>query len=540
MQFDTETKMSDIGNPLIPSLSIQNKDSSYFLFADDSQLDDFLFDLDIERKDILVDSQYLLTLFQQERSVCSWMKWSSLDHALEKCLQWPFLSARDLGPETQDSAWRRVRPAERSILLKSTWGLVKAYAVQGFVRGLKLGLFTSIHIFIYSMLLYRLVKLIQTGSTNIEEFRASFIGSDQKGIDSLVRLLAGLEARWLRLILTSPLIIGGLKSISSLWVAQRTPSVTLKNYTQAINTHLQKGGGWLRDGVYEYLPVISSTGFLSLSGKLQKLENLVRWDGRLSSDERKQIFDALCRVALEGKKSTQLNALQYLAKIAHGVGFKDLLRLKKAGYSKEELMTILYTKGKALEVLTALSSSQKIYSLPQRLYRQYLLWWLLGLKTSVWKQQLPALLLNGVRLTIEFYFFQMIILSILEAIHCPDKPGFELGFGYSQYADLLTVDCYLQMIDQFRTINFSDSVEQLARQTQYFNLQELDSLELWYKNLTGNEMVAILKSAEGSGAQLSQLTIYDYFADEDIQILSVYLRSPLGSNSLAFRRLFSL
>ena len=362
MQFDMETTPSDTDNPLVPSLSIQNKDGSYFLFSDDSELDDFLSDLDIERKDIPVDSQYLLTLFQQERSACSWMKWSSLDHALEKMLQWPLLSARDLGPETQDSAWRRVRPAERSILLKSTWGLVKAYAVQGFVRGLELGLFTSIHIFIYSMLFYRLVKVIQTGSTSAEEFRASFIGSDQKGIDSLVRLLAGLEARWLRLILTSPLIIGGLQSISSLWGARRTSPATLKNYIQTIDTHLQKGGGWLRDGVYEYLPGISSAGFLSLSGKLQKLESLVRWDGRLSSEERTQIFDALCRVALEGKKNTQLNALQYLAKIAHGVGFKDLPRLKEAGYSKEELITILYTKGKALEVLTTLSPEVKAKS----------------------------------------------------------------------------------------------------------------------------------------------------------------------------------
>ncbi len=387
------------GQPLtvrfIPkSASIQTKGSSYVLLQDDeadySKLDQSLSQLEIERNEIGVDSQYLLTLFQHEMSTYSWMKWASLDHALEKCLQWPLLSTRDIGPEAKASASRRVRPAERSILLKSTWGLVKAYAVQGFVRGLELGLFTSIHLFIYSMLLYRLVKLIQTGSTNIEEFRASFIGSDQKGIDSFVRLLAGLESRLLRLILTSPLIIAGLQSISSLWGARRTSSDTLKNYTQIIDTHLHEGGGWLRDGVYEYLPGISSAGFLSLSGKLQKLESLVRWDGRLSSEERRQIFEALCRVAITGKKITQLNALQYLAKIAHGIGFKDLSRLKEAGYSKEELMTMLYIKGKALEVILSLPKEeikeskllrcQAIQSLPQRLYRQYLLWWLLGLR----------------------------------------------------------------------------------------------------------------------------------------------------------------
>ncbi len=533
MQFDTEITTSDNDNPLVQSLSIQNKDGSYWLLEepDYTELDDFLFGLDIERKDIPVDShQYLLTLFQQERSACSWIKWSSLDHALEKMLQWPLLSAHDLGPETQDSAWRRVRPAERSILLKSTWGLVKAYAVQGFARGLELGLFTSIHLFIYSMLFYRLVKLIQTGSTHLEEFRASFIGSDQKGIDSLVRLLAGLEAGWLRLILTSPFIIGGLQSISGLLGAQRTSSATLKNYIQTIDTHLQKGGGWLRDGVYEYLPGISSAGFLSLSGKLQKLESLVRWDGRLSSEERTQIFDALCRVALAGKKSTQLNALQSLAKIAHGVGFKDLPRLKEAGYSKEELIAVLYTKGKALELLTTLSPeikanqrsrSQKIYSLPQRLHRQYLLWWLLGLKTPVWKQQLPALLLKGIKLTIEFYFFQMIVLSILEAIRCPDKPGFEVGFGYPEWATELTTDCFLELIEnQFRTVNLSDSVDDLVAQIPLFNLADLDSLTLNGQNLTGVDMVKILTAIAERKAPLTTLVIYDYFADADMEVLA--------------------
>ena len=31
MQFSTETTTSDTGNPLVPSLSIQNKDDSYLL-----------------------------------------------------------------------------------------------------------------------------------------------------------------------------------------------------------------------------------------------------------------------------------------------------------------------------------------------------------------------------------------------------------------------------------------------------------------------------------------------------------------------------
>ncbi len=524
MQLESIT--SEIGNhPLVPSLSIQSKeDGSYFHLPEEldyDELDSFLSGLDIERKDIGVKGEYLLTLFHQEMSTYSWMKWSSLDHALEKLLQWPLLSAHDLGLETKNSAWRRVRPAERSILLKSTWGLVKAYAVQGFVRGLELGLFTSIHIFIYSMLFYRLVKLIQTGSMNVDEFRTSFIGSDQKGIDSLVRLLAGLEAQWLKLILTSPLIIGGLQSISSMMGARRTSSDALNKYTQIIDAHLQTGGGWLRDGVYEYLPGISSMGFLSLSGKLQKLESLVRWDGRLSSEERRQIFDAVCEVAVKGKKSTQLNALTYLAKIAHGVGFTDLPRLKEVGYSTEKLITILYTKGKTLEFLTTLRKEeakeskplrcQAIQSLPQRLYRQYLLWWLLGLKTHVLKQQLPAMLLKGIKLTIEFYFFQMIVLSILEAISCPDKPGFKFGDGYQDWASDYTADCFTTRINLFRTIDTNESVDALVAEIPQYHLTELISLDLSGKYLTSNEASQIIQALVQQKAPLKTLSLFGNF-----------------------------
>ena len=92
------------------------------------------------------------------------------------------------------------------------------------------------------------------------------------------------------------------------------------------------------------------------------------------------------------------------------------------------------------------------------------------------KQQLPAVLLKGIKLTIELYFFQMIVLSILEAIRCPDKPGFELGFGYPEWATELTTDCFIELIEnQFRTVNLSDSVDDLVAQIPLFNLADLDT-----------------------------------------------------------------
>ena len=185
------------------------------------------------------------------------------------------------------------------------------------------------------------------------------------------------------------------------------------------------------------------------------------------------------------------------------------------GYSTEELITILYTKGKALELLTTLRKEeakeskplrcQAIQSLPQRLYRQYLLWWLLGLKTHVLKQQLPALLLKGIKLTIEFYFFQMIVLSILEAISCPDKPGYQFGNGYQDWAADYTAECFTTRINLFRTIDTNESVDALVAEIPQYHLTELISLDLSGKYLTSNEASQIIQAVVQQKAPLKTM-----------------------------------
>jgi hypothetical protein len=137
----------------------------YQSLADDNEhteLYPFLESLGITRQYIdqaQIPQAALWKLYQQEFSCFSWMKWSSLDHAIEKHLQWPLLSLTDVGLETQQKCNNRVRPRERTILLKKTWGLIKAYAVRGFVQGVEIGLLESVHYFIYAMLAYRVGEL---------------------------------------------------------------------------------------------------------------------------------------------------------------------------------------------------------------------------------------------------------------------------------------------------------------------------------------------------------------------------------------------
>ncbi len=65
------------------------------------------------------------------------------------------------------------------------------------------------------MLAYRFISYFQPELTGFVEFKDVFSNSEQKGIDSLVRTLAKIDSRWLKLILTAPLIIGFLKGLSN-------------------------------------------------------------------------------------------------------------------------------------------------------------------------------------------------------------------------------------------------------------------------------------------------------------------------------------
>jgi insulin-like growth factor-binding protein complex acid labile subunit len=482
----------------------------------------------------------LWKLYQQEFSCFSWMKWSSLDHAIEKNLQWLLLSPTDVGLETPQKCDYRVRPHERTILLKTTWGLIKAYAMRGFVQGVEMGLLESVHYFIYAMLAYRLGELAKTGQSNFEEFQAIFSGSSQKGIDSLVRSLAELEARWLKLILVAPIILGGVQGILRIRGARPINKEEIKKTADKIQMHLERSGSFWRDVIMEEIPLLFSVW--SVSSRVQKLEQWVRWDGRLDPENRQQAFELIRRVAKEGNKITQINALESLAKIAHGIGLKDLPRLRQAGYSPAELSGLLFIKATALADLIELfspavikdhkaqSGKMKRYftAAPRRLYAGYLLWWL-GQSTSWWTQRLPFALLKIVKLGLEALFLQKIATSILEAIHCPDKPGFQFGNGYQDWASDYTAECFTARIDFFRTLDINESVAALVAEIPQYHLTALITLDLSSKYLNSTEALQIIQAVAQQGAPLQVL----YLINNQISVLREGMFSGLSQlNSL--------
>jgi Leucine-rich repeat (LRR) protein len=322
----------------------------------------------------------------------------------------------------------------------------------------------------------------------------------------------------------------------------------LKKIAGIIQTHLEHPSGVWRDVILEKIPLLSN--FLSLSNQVQKLEQWVRWDGRLDSQSRKQSFELIRRVALEGDKITQLNALESLAKIAHGIGLKDLLRLRQAGYSPAELSELLSIKATALADLIQLSSPEVIEenkaqfgkrrrlltSAPRRLYASYLLWWL-GQSTAWWTQRLPFALLKIVKLGLEALFLQKIAASILEAIHCPDKPGFQFGNGYQDWAADYTAECFTARIKFFRTLDTNENVDALVTEIPQYHLMELTTLSLFNKYLTSEEALQIVQAVAQQGAPLRTLDLssnhISVLSEGALSGLSQLISLDLSSNQIS-------
>lgn len=131
----------------------------------------FLNSMDIDRHDILqagISESHLLRLHQKETGWFSFLQWCSIDHILEKNLQWLLLNSKDLNESISGLGLKRLRPHGRSILLKSTWGLMKAYGARGFAKGIETSLSKSVHYFIYAMLAYRLINLMLSNQSNFE------------------------------------------------------------------------------------------------------------------------------------------------------------------------------------------------------------------------------------------------------------------------------------------------------------------------------------------------------------------------------------
>lgn len=498
---------------------------------------------DIQR--LGISESDLLKLFQQETACFSAFKWNRFEQALDNALHGLLLSRRDVFRDAKKICDSRVRPQEHSILLHNRFGLRKAYAASQLADGIRLGLFQFVRIFIVSMLLYRLGLWMATGSQGFSAFRAIFSGVNRKGIDSLTGLLAKLNPSVLKFILSSPLIIGILPVSLKFIMATQADSKKVAQQSTLLTKYVQSKQGWWPDVIRESIPLLSQV--LSISSIIQKLEGSLNWDGYLNIESRQQAFDAIRQIAREGRKVPQWTAMRSLAKIAQGIGLKDFTRLKTAGYDQAILEQLLLMKVVAFSELVVLSQPATTSGLvacrsrPRRLYASYLLWWL-GQSTSWWKQRIPFFLLTAGGLGLEIYFFYNIVSSLIKALNCPDKPGFQLGEGYLPWAADYTAECFTRRVLIF-TIKYGeifDSVQKLLSEIPQYHLTHLKALDVSDKGLKSSDVKAIIQKIIIQGAALQSLTLSDNplrsllsgeFADLS-QLRSLYLQNTLLNNLL--------
>jgi Leucine-rich repeat (LRR) protein len=303
--------------------------------------------------------------------------------------------------------------------------------------------------------------------------------------------------------------------------SQRSQLLTESAVTQleeAVNHHtnaLLKKYLW-KDVLRQMIPM---PGFSSVSERVQKAEQQIRWDGRITNEQRASLFSNIERLALQGRGISKINAMQSLAKIVHSLSIKDFHQFQQAGYPQETLVQVLRIKTQALRDLRMLSNRTRVQSeeleqspataLQQSVisvvYANYLLWWLgMGtLKHSplFWSFKLGKLALEGL-------FINALVESILDVIKCPNKKGFRMFFGdYEVWANDLTQDCFKEFVRQFRLISKEESFEPFLEQLSKFNLRALDSIDLRDKALTSNETREILNILKNKRASIKGLNL---------------------------------
>ncbi len=153
---------------------------------------------------------------------------------------------------------------------------------------------------------------------------------------------------------------------------------------------------------------------------LEKISAHLIWDGRLSNEQRQQLFDELLKFSRQHTQLTQMKAMSILADIVEGIQVNNLLLLKEAGVNDETITTLLFIKTRALQQLQNFAghlNSSYINILPQtptffqRLFADYLLW-TLGHPENI----APQILFYAYRST-KMFFWLMFYKAVLTGIY---------------------------------------------------------------------------------------------------------------------------
>ncbi|MBA3720909.1 MAG: hypothetical protein H0W88_00735 [Parachlamydiaceae bacterium] len=501
-------------------ISSQNTNNYQLLPGEDiSQIYPVVIDtlrkLNIEVLDLValdIPLKPLNDIITKELSKSRHLTWASIDNFIEKMVQGLVISKGDLNNNEKTCCkdvlkqMLRQMPHGRSLLLQDDWGLRKVSASRGFVKSTESTVGNAVSLFIGTALSYRLIELMRTGTSDFGEFTGIFKNNSQRGVTSLVRMLAKLDPIWLQLLIASPFILGLMKGVVEGCKSQQSPQRDLADLQFAVKDHTRTLTGlnstivaylW-EDSAKQILPIPCIT---TITERMQKAERFIRWNGTVLLSKQRLEFDSIKLVAYKGRGMSKMYAMQCLAKIIHSLSINDFAAFQSAGISKDRLMQIIQLKAEALDGLKILAGNElpaeKEANIIQRsmassLYACYLLWWL-GQNPST-TQNVGFSAFKAGKLALTVAFIKEIVDSILQAINCPDKPGFKMFYGdFEIWANKLTAECFNEFVRQFRLVSIDEPIEPFLEQLENFHLDGVESLKLFGKGLTANETQAILK-----------------------------------------------
>ncbi len=432
-------------------------------------------------------------------------RWVSVDHFLEKLVYFPLLNKAGVSQENPEATCdSRFWIHGRAIPMESKSALRKAVAINQFREGLEEGIFNTIHLALLGLLGYQLEYA--TPVNLMDTFRQA----DHNSVIGIANLMHHNPAFFAFLVV--PFALGMVKA---LWNVGQGTQARVEDVAQAIESYPT---GVCEDYLRPLFPLPP------LDRHLPKLQRLLLWEGGASAADREKGFGVISDLAKRRQGYSQLTGLHSLARVTHGLHLKDYDKLKDE--PTETLLQLLSMKTRSLEMLqeTRKDLYQKAginWHLINALYADYLLW-SLGQSPSL-ITSVGMSLYKGGKLALEALFFKMIIETIIEYLHCPEKPGFTWT-GYQPWASDYSENCFDELVREFNLIPGQPVSSLIDNLDQYYFPGGTYALDLSNKGLDGPTVLEIVQG----------------FAINDVTLTSMNLKGNFINRASTFQSILPL
>jgi hypothetical protein len=271
----------------------------------------------------------------------------------------------------------RVWPQEQSIMVNKLSGLRKVYGVEGFMQGTGFLVNRVWSALLLSFLLHDVIVYYQHPAQRYDTSLAKIFFSQTENQRSLSTSLTSVTV-WPELLL-APFLWGCFKMFKGIYQAKELTNSKINEFNNTLqqhqNTFWQNGVRWL-------MPLHQT------QKTLNQISRALRWDGRLTNEQRLSLHTALLNFEKSSTLWAQLEVMSTLADIVADLGFKDIRNMYGDNLDevdKQELMRLLTIKTQALKRLHTLASQYyapnqsyqwytKVKPFPRYLWAHYLLW----------------------------------------------------------------------------------------------------------------------------------------------------------------------